>query len=127
MKEVDKLYKNAGLTGMWVEEYDDKQFWHSCYIEMIQSMMRLNNWDRKTATSVAHKECRKAVPPFTPEKQMELLLLTLNKTKKLNLKVEDGPYITMPTLVEGIAMNVNSLWEYFNDKEKDKVREILKR
>lgn len=126
MKEVDKLYKNAGLTGMWVEEYDDKQFWHGCYTEMIQSMMKLNDWDRKTATSIAHKECRKAVPPFTPYKQMQLLLLTLNKTKVLNIEIIDGPYITMPTLVEGIAMNVNSLWDYFSDEEKDKVREILR-
>lgn len=79
MNEIEKLYENAGLSNMWVEEYDNKQFWHGCYIEMIQSMMKLNDWDKKTATSVAHKECRKALPPFTAEKQVAILMFILNK------------------------------------------------
>lgn len=134
MNEVDKLYKNAKLDNLWIERYERCNFgryeeverFYDSYNEMIKTMMSLNDWSRQTAIEVAKKDCTKGHPEFTPDKQMKLLLFALNKTHTLNMSIVDGSHITMNTLVEGIAMNVNSLWDYFSDEEKDKVREILR-
>ena len=134
MNEVDKLYKNAKSDNLWIERYERCNFGHyeeverfyNSYNEMIKTMMSLNDWSRQTAIEVAKKDCTKGHAEFTPDKQMKLLLFALNKTHKLNMSIVDGSYITMDTLVEGIAKNVNSLWDLLTEEEKNKVREILK-
>ena len=135
MNEIEKLYENAGLTGMWVEEYDDKQFWYGCYTEMIQSMMKLNDWDRKTATSVAHKECRKAVPPFTAEKQLNLIKWLVRNQDILKITyhreflwcsgvewVESDCY---EEFEESLADLLNYLWQDLTNEEKEQIRSVL--
>lgn len=145
MNEIEKLYKKAGLSNMWVEEYDDKQFWHGCYIEMIQSMMKLNNWDRKTATSVAHKECRKALPPFTAEKQIELIKW-LGHRRHIDIGIYNIKGCTIydisndydcimdehkfmfdsNTFEDALAGLMNQMWHSLTEEEKEQIKGILK-
>lgn len=143
MNEIEKLYENAGLSNMWVEEYDDKQFWHGCYIEMIQSMMKLNDWDRKTATSVAHKECRKALPPFTAEKQIELIKWLarhnfvvcknlggwhtgINPTYDEDFGITCSKRATnLGSFEYALAGLINNLWQDLTEEEKEQIRGIL--
>ena len=121
MNEIEKLYKNAELSNMWVEEYDDKQIWHKSYNKMVESMMKVNDWSRKIAVEVAKKECRKALPPFTAEKQLEIVKMILFSTWWLNLKRLQFS----EKFDEGLAQMINDLWQDLTEEEKEQIRSVL--
>lgn len=83
MSEITKLYENAGLSNMWVERYNDGYYEHeryyNSYKEMINNMMKANDWTLTEAQEVAKRECKKEHPPFTAEKQIAILMFILNK------------------------------------------------
>lgn len=136
MNEIEKLYENAGLSNMWVEEYDDNQIWHKSYNKMIESMMKKNDWSRKVAVEVAKKECRKALPPFTAEKQIELI----KWLSRFNLCIEQPAYAKgyyfieihtgvyskfLPIFEQALAGVINYLWQDLTSEEKEQIRGIL--
>ena len=140
MNEIEKLYKNAGLSNMWVEKYDDKQIFYSSYNDMIATMMKINDWSRKVAVEVAKKECRKALPPFTTEKQLELIKifakreLTIDNTDYgFSFSISDGDefaytYITkkdFSPFENALANLINNLWQDLTEEEKEQIRGIL--
>ena len=134
MNEIEKLYENAGLSNMWVEEYDDKQIWHKSYNKMVESMMKINDWSRKVAIEVAKKECRKASPPFTAEKQLELIKWLAKRPLTLLIGRYKGKYYfgnsnfnsKADSFDNALAIRINDLWQDITEEEKEQVRNILK-
>lgn len=135
MNEIEKLYKNAGLSNMWVERYDDKEIWHKSYGEMISTMMQLNDWTKQVAIDVAKKECKKEFPPFTAEKQLELIKLL---TQRCDLSIShftewefihfDGQepiQITGKDFTETLAKLVNAYWQSLTEEERKQVKEVI--
>ena len=77
MNEVEKTYSNAGLSNMWVERYSDGYYEHeryyNSYKEMINNMMKVNDWTLSEAQEVAKRECKKEHPLFTAERQIAII------------------------------------------------------
>lgn len=150
ISEVEKLYKLAELNNLWLEEYyasdnvHPVQIWHKSYNEMIKSMMETNAWARSEAIEVAKKECRKALPPFTAEKQLELIKLLQRKNgykfipsstndnseylffaHKDNTSVQDLIVAGDKCYEEALAGFINILWQDLTEDEKQQVKGIL--
>ena len=145
MNEVEKLYENAGLSNMWVENYHDGYYEHiiryNSYKEMINSMMKANDWTLTEAREVAKRECRKECPPFTPEKQLELLKICFDKYERLE-KVRGlkeiciiyhhfgsngyKEFVNCETWEETIAGLINNLWKDLTEDERSEIYGILR-
>jgi len=143
MSEVEKLYENAGLKNLWVERYSvdsniEIEHWHKSYNDMLKSMMKNNDWDRKTAIEIAKKECKNELPPFTAEKQLNILK-TLSFRQGILLKQhrffigwehqdpnklicsENSDLI----FEEALAGLINTLWQSLTEEERNSIKDIL--
>ena len=116
MNEIEKLYENVGVKPINIAEYG------STY---IPKKIEING---------------KPYPPFTAEKQLELLKLCFDKYEKLekvrSLKErciiyyrfdEDGytEFVNCETWEETIAGLVNNLWQDLTEEGKEQVKGIL--
>lgn len=128
MSEIEKMYKNAGLSNMWVERYNDGYYEHENYYdsykEMINNMMKVNNWTLAEAQETAKRECSKEFPPFTAEKQIELYCFILSQDKYV-MTFEATLPLTPDVFAEGIAEATNRIWQDLTPKEKQLIKEIL--
>lgn len=138
MNEVEKMYKNAGLSNMWVERYNDGYYEHeryyNSYKEMINNMMKANDWTLTEAQEVAKRECKKEHPPFTAEKQLAIVKFLLNKSVyydtdgdreywfHISDEIKNSKYREFD---EAIAECINKMWEDLRDYEKVQIKEIL--
>ena len=138
MNEVEKMYENAGLSNMWVERYNDGYYEHeryyNSYKEMINNMMKVNDWTLTEAQEVAKRECKKEHPPFTAEKQLEIIkLLCTKRYIDIRFTPEKEYYIFAyyigcgfnKNFDEALAMFVNQYWQDLTDAEKAQIKEIL--
>lgn len=138
MSEITKLYKNAGLSNMWVERYNDGYYEHENYYdsykEMVNNMMKANDWTLTEAQETAKRECSKEFPPFTAEKQLEIVKFMLHKGVYYDTdcdtywfhytgEIENATYRPFE---EAIAEFINSLWQDLTEEEKQQIKEILK-
>lgn len=125
MSEITKLYENAGLSNMWVERYNDGYYEHeryyNSYKEMINNMMKANDWTLTEAQEVAKRECKKEHPPFTAEKQLKIVKMILFSTWWLNLKRLQFS----EKFDEGLAQMINELWQDLTEEEKASIKNIL--
>ena len=144
MSEITKLYENAGLSNIWVERYNDGYYEHeryyNSYKEMINNMMKANDWTLTEAQEVAKRECRKELQPFTAEKQIELIKW-LSKSKNGFGFFNDGTeglschcdfnweWFRKDFYAEdfdnALAGLINSLWQDLTEEEKQQVKGIL--
>ena len=127
MSEITKLYENAGLSNMWVERYNDGYYEHeryyNSYKEMINNMMKANDWTLTEAQEVAKRECRKEHPPFTAEKLIKLEMFLINKG---DFDIKKGSVdITFESFTSCIAGLINNLWQDLTPEEKASIKNIL--
>ena len=139
MSEITKLYENAGLSNMWVERYNDGYYEHeryyNSYKEMINNMMKANDWTLTEAQEVAKRECRKEHPPFTAEKQIAILQLltqqcdlTISHFREWEFIHYDGQEplkITGKDFTETFAKLINAYWQDLTEEEKASIKNIL--
>ena len=145
MSEIEKMYKNAGCTNMWVQRYNDGYYEHehhyNSYKEMISRMMKANDWTLTETQEVAKKECKKERPPFIAEKQLELIkFITSLGVCEIENWGDKGFHFAIkreriyPTMFlslsninfeETIADIVNNLWQDLTSEEKQQVKGIL--
>lgn len=142
MSEITKLYENAGLSNMWVERYNDgyneHERYYNSYKEMINNMMKANDWTLTEAQEVAKRECRKEHPPFTAEKQIELIKFLLKnyegvdiskKINRFNFLVDNATFVGChhndKSFEESLAGVINKLWADMSEEEKQQIKEIL--
>lgn len=137
MSEITKLYENAGLSNMWVERYNDGYYEHeryyNSYKEMINNMMKANDWTLTEAQEVAKRECKKEHPPFTAEKQIELIkfisgwnMFLKNNAGQFYIATGDNAIsYYAENLEDAICLCINSKWQLMNEEEKQQVKGIL--
>ena len=125
MSEITKLYENAGLSNMWVERYNDGYYEHeryyNSYKEMINNMMKANDWTLTEVQEVAKRECKKEHPHFTAEKQLEIVKQILFSTWWMNLKRLQFA----EKFEEGLAQMINELWQDLTEQERTEIKRIL--
>lgn len=147
MNEIEKMMQNAGLSNVWVENYHNGYCEHriryDSYKRMINSMMKANDWTLTEAQEVAKSECRKEYPPFTAEKQIELIKwLAINKKDfgvhyrdyneeycwvcGCEFNVEDylrfNEDITFEKTLAGL---INAIWQSLTEEERKQIKNIL--
>lgn len=139
MGEIENMYKNVGLFNMWVERYNDGYYEHENYYdsykEMINNMMKVNDWTLTEAQETAKKECSKEFPPFTAEKQIAILQLltqqcdlTISHFREWEFIHYDGQEplkITGKDFTETFAKLINAYWQSLTEIEKQQVKGIL--
>ena len=139
MNAVDELYNLVGFKNMWVEEYqfhniDTIQIYYNSYNEMINAMMKKNDWTRKETIEVAKRECRKGHPPFTAEKQLALIKWLIKEKYFIGRYVENYDLFTNSMLGYNsqnknfelaLAGLINNLWQDLTEEEKQQVKGIL--
>lgn len=123
MKEVEKMYKNTRiLPRRKCEFYEDCPlgFAHSC-----------------DDCDIEFRESNSSYPPFTAEKQIELIKWLLQNKRLCIRKAEHSNNFYMDTLfnrLDGVdnkdfeqclASLVNNLWQDLTEEEKQQVKEIL--
>ena len=110
MSEITKLYENAGIL---------KECLSPCYI---------NKTGRKTH-DCPNCDNRENYPPFTAEKQIELIKLIANSKGYPDYeyfgKLFDD-YIQLLEFDEALAQLVNSIWQDLTEEEKGAIRGILR-
>lgn len=130
MNETDKLYTNAGVTPRRkCEFYEDCPygFGHSC-----------DNCD------IEYRESNSSYPPFTAEKQLEIIKLISKQGKVIienwetdnigfnvvfransNLRYITFDSITRQMFEEALAQVVNDIWQDLTPEEKTNIKNIL--
>jgi len=109
MDEITKLYKNAGIVPKRKCEFDDDcpyGFSHSC-----------DNCD------IELTEFNVSYPPFTAEKQIELIIFIVNKFGSLIF--HDYVKFTREVMARKIAKFLNGRWRDLSDILKQQIKEIL--
>lgn len=110
MSEISKLYENAEVK---------KQ------IPEICSNNELYCKDCKAHIEDAMPYCKNAeYPPFTAEKQLNLMAFLINRKVELSFKAEQGE-ITVEAISRGLAGIVNRIWADMPAEEKQQVKVIL--
>ena len=116
MSEITKLYENAGVL---------KECLSPCYIN--------KTW-RKTH-DCPNCDNRENYPPFTAEKQIELIKWLVHYIKQINITdaISGEFYFTAFGCIgdmkidfeEALASLVNNLWQNFTPEEQQQVKGIL--
>lgn len=131
MSEITKLYENAGLSNMWVARYNDGYYEHerhyNSYKEMINNMMKANDWTLTEAQEVAKRECKKEYPPFTAGKQLKILCFIVNNKHSVTFhdQIFSGDKLTLEKIQENLAWAINRIWQDLTPEEKQQVKGIL--
>lgn len=120
--EIEKMYENVGIKlneGLeWVCKNPD----HCTYQNL--SIVPEN------CTRCEYFERERIYPPFTAEKQLELI----KKLGNINIDIDNGCYMSSEILEveahcdefeETLAEFVNNLWQDLTDSEKEEIRRIL--
>ena len=117
MSEIEKMYKNAG-------------------IEQVCSTCELRGYKRLCPTK---ELCVRTNPPFTAEKQLELLKICFDKYERLekvrglkerciiyhHFEKDYTEFVNCETWEETIAGLINNLWKDLTSEEKQQVKGIL--
>ena len=114
MNEIEKLYENAGIKKEYCSTYEA---------------------NKQCEGIVDCSECASAkYPPFTAEKQLEVVKFLLNKSVyydtdgdreywfHISDEIENSKYREFD---EAIAECINKMWEDLRDYEKVQIKEIL--
>lgn len=130
MSEITKLYENAGIErneGLeWVCQNPD----HCTYQNL--SIIPEN------CSKCEYFEREMSYPPFTAEKQLELIKFLLKnykgidiskKINRFNFLVDNATFIGChhndKTFEESLAGVINRLWIDMSEEEKQQIKEIL--
>lgn len=127
MSEITKLYENAGIKKL-------------LYCDICKAQ-------EHALGLCAETKCEPFYPPFTPEKQIELIKLLINHpmldeislffnepSKTYNLRVYSLPEIgdfrstyteTQNSFEDMLAGLINNLWQDLTEEEKQQVKGIL--
>lgn len=118
MSEIEKMYENAGikLDCCKYAKYGyegEEGTWYYCKKE-----------DRECWTyPTVNADCvEKEYPPFTAEKQLEIVKMILFSTWWMNLKRLQFS----EKFDEGLAQMINELWQDLTESEQEQIADILR-
>ena len=127
MNEIKKLYENAEVEKKTVRGCYDY------YNELGIDIWHENDCKNKDCNTCEANKSIQKYPPFTAEKQLELIKLFSNRELYINYQ-EDKYYIfTMniggsaygESLDKALARYINNLWQSLTEEEKQQIKEIL--
>ena len=120
MNEIEKMYENAGIEKE-VIPCPAKYYGYGC---------TRNNWDDADCSCDIE-----GYPPFTPEKQIELIKWLINKYKDISIEHRINMYyIWVPKKYTGeyniefsetLSHLICFLWQDLTDEERKQIKEIL--
>lgn len=135
--EITKLYENAGIK--------PTKNWQSCLNCKLKTETRYDEWGEEYLTCdklERPEDCSDAkeyYPPFTAEKQLELLKICFDKYERLekvrglkerciiyhHFEKDYTEFVNCETWEETIAGLINNLWQDLTENERKQIKEIL--
>lgn len=116
MSEIEKMYENVGI---------EKEVIRGCYEYYTENggidIYTINDCKNKDCNTCKADKSIKRYPPFTTEKQLEIVKMILFSTWWLNLKRLQFS----EKFDEGLAQMINELWQSLTSEEKQQVKGIL--
>ena len=114
MSRIEKLYENAGIG----------QVCNTC---------ELRGYKRLCPTK---ELCVRVNPPFTAEKQLELIIFLANREVRISpTYISSGYYLknlskikssrNISTFENSLAQHINAIWQNLTEEEKQQVKGIL--
>ena len=108
MSEIEKMYENAGIA------YEER--YNNC------TLNKEGQCELKCSCDICkYSEERYIYPPFTAEKQLELIK-NISPAYPLNYHIKCFQGYSFE---EGLAKCINNLWQYLTAEEKQQVKGIL--
>lgn len=127
MSEIEKMYENCGIKPKYIDActVEDK------YWQDEELANEYGTFDMYMNTKCGHQEdcttlcscayTKEEYPPFTAEKQLEIVKMILFSTWWMNLKRLQFS----EKFDEGLAQMINELWQDLTEEEKQQVKGIL--
>ena len=116
MSEIEKMYENAGVRKINIHQSE------------------IDNGDPRF-TGISHSDSYIKYPPFTAEKQLELIEWLIRKYKTISIEHKLNLfYINITDIYTGmvhiefdetIAGLINNIWQDLTEEEKQQVKGIL--
>lgn len=124
MSEIDKLYKNAGIKA-------DRIVCYRGFDNCIDNDFNCHCHNEKPC-----KDAAKIYPPFTAEKQINLILFLANREIRISpTYISSGYYLNnlhkikssrnISTFENSLAQHINAIWQDLTPEEKQQVKGIL--
>lgn len=114
MSEIEKLYENAGIKKL-------------LYCDICKAQ-------EHALGLCAETKCEPFYPPFTAEKQLELIKWLTNKFYFFNIEYENDEFSCSNGILSGFKHKklreslvdyINTLWQDLTDTEKAEIKRIL--
>lgn len=128
MNEIEKMYENAGIKP---KHYDacalEDKYWNNGELANLYGTLdRYLSFECPHYGEGCYSTCEYAYdkdeyPPFTAEKQLEIVKMILFSTWWMNLKRLQFS----EKFDEGLAQMINELWQDLTSEEKQQVKGIL--
>ena len=131
MSEIEKMYKNAGIEPKYIDActVEDK-YWQNEELaneygtfDMYMNAKCGQQEDCTTLCSCAYT--KEEYPPFTAEKQIEIVCFLINRGVELSFNCEQGK-INTQAIQRGLAGLINNLWQDLTESEQQQIADILR-
>ena len=113
MNEIEKMYENAGVKA-------DRIVCYRGFDSCIDNDFNCHCHNEKPC-----KDAAKIYPPFTAEKQLELICFLLNANIKIDICKEPNMKMEICDIAEALAEVTNTIWQDLTEEEKQQVKGIL--
>ena len=139
MSEITKLYENAGIKPTYTDECQMADSYYSMEKDLNERGILFDDYMKQECPNkneVCYETCpyaynKEFYPPFTAEKQIELIKLLAKGEVKINN--EDGEYefsffdtiSDFSSFEESLADLTNRMWQGLTPEEKQQVKGIL--
>jgi hypothetical protein len=130
MSEITKLYENAGI---------EKEVIKGCYEYYSENggidIYTVNDCKNKDCNTCKADKSIKEYPPFTAEKQIEILKLLTNRCdltishftewEFIHFDGQEPTQVTGKDFTETFAKLINAYWQDLTEEEKMSIKNIL--
>ena len=91
----------------------------------IEKLMQNANIKKKKTHFQGFEDWFWEYPPFTAEKQIELICLLLNADIKIDICKDPNMKMEISDIAEALAEVTNTIWQDLTEEEKQQVKGIL--
>lgn len=128
--EIIKLYKNAGIEPTYTDECQIADSYYCMAKDLNERGILFDDYMNQqypNKNEMCYETCpyaynKEFYPPFTAEKQIEIVKRILSSTWWINLKRLQFA----ENFENSLAELVNDLWHDLTEQEKEQIRGILK-
>lgn len=127
MSEITKLYENAGIKPEWQDccKIADKYWANNTESGFEYLMLKECPYNQECTDECEYAYDKIVYPPFTAEKQIELICFLLNANIKIDICKEPNMKMEICDIAEALAEVTNTIWQDLTEEERKQIKNIL--